>query len=350
MIRTLLLAVVAVASLTYGIFGHWEVKDRDNRIALLNRELAAARDNETLAMADAEKARKELAEANDNLARLKRERDAALARAKSGAGAGEAPASAETAGVKPEPQKAGGGNPWAKMFETEEGRKMMKTQMSMMTKMQYGDLARLLKLSPQDADQVMALLADRQAAMAEHQFKLMSGGQIDEAAMREVSAKTKAVKDEYDEKLKAVLGEQKFGEMQDYDRTLGERMMLAQYEQQFNASGAPLQQGQRDELLKIMGDERKKSPPPIFDPSGQNPGRGLDQLQDDAALDRFLQQEADYQRRVLASATRALSPDQVNALQKAFEQMAEMQKFGIKMGREMMKGGNASAVPAPAAR
>jgi hypothetical protein len=66
-----------------------------------------------------------------------------------------------------------------------------------------------------------------------------------------------------------------------------------------------------------------------------------------------VQQEQDYQRRVLQAAPKVLNPAQVNALDESFKQSTQMQQFGIKMAREMMKknGGNGTFVaPAPPAK
>jgi hypothetical protein len=341
MIRTIFLAVIAVAAVTYAMILKQDMNERDNQIAQLGRDLAAARDAAVKAGADAAAARHEVAGLNDNIARLTAERDAARAKAKEG---GAADVAAAGGGQAPKANEKPGNpmNAFAKMFESEDGKKMMKVQMGMVTKMQYGDLARLLKLSPDMSEQVMSLLNDRQAAMAEESFKMM-GGNMDEAGMKEMGKKAEAVKKDYDEKLKAVLGADKFQQMQDYDKTLGDRMMMAQFDQQ---SGSPMQSSQRDQLMQIMAEERKRSQPQIFDTTGLNPGKGIDALKDDAAVDRFLQQEADYHQRVLNAATKTLSPDQINALQQTFKQMAEMQKFGIKMSREMIKSGG-NAVPAP---
>jgi hypothetical protein len=348
MIRSVLLAVVAVAGLTYGILQAWEVTHRDNTIAQLNRQIAAASASADGAKAALDAVKQELAAARENIERLKAERDAALAKAKTGPAEGltsQPPAAAASA----EGEKPGGFGAFAKMFESEEGRKMMKSQTIMGTRMMYAELGRKLGLSPQDAEQVMALLGDRAGAMAEAQFKRMAGGQLDEATAKQMAEENKAIKAEYDTKLKGMIGEQKFSEMQEYEKTLGDRMMMTQYDQQFNAAGVPLQGEQREALLAIMADERKKSPPSVFDNSGQDVARNFSAMRDDTNFDKFFEQEAAYQQRVLDSATKALNPDQINALRQGFKQWGDMQKFGMKMMQGMMKGegGKAPAPPAP---
>jgi hypothetical protein len=232
----------------------------------------------------------------------------------------------------------------AKMFSTEDGKKMMRSQMKMGLKMQYGDLAKALKLDPQTADQVLALLGDRQAALTEATFAAMKDGMLDDAAGKEIAAKAAALKGDYDEKLKTVLGDDGMTQLNGYERTLGDRMMLNMHDQQFTSAGAPLAPEQRDALLQIMQNERMQTPASPFDASNSgDPSKAMAAMRDDAAVDQWLAQEQDYQRRVLQASTQTLNPDQVNALQEAFKQQLEMQKFGVTMSKQMFSSPGASA-------
>lgn len=67
-------------------------------------------------------------------------------------------------------------------------------------------------------------------------------------------------------------------------------------------------------------------------------------MRDDAALENWLKQEETYQQRVLQNATQVLNPDQVNTLRESFKQQLDMQRFGIKMSKEMFKGSGEGAV------
>ena len=225
---------------------------------------------------------------------------------------------------------------------------MMKSQTMLGTRMMYAELGKKLGLSPQDSDQVLALLGERAGAMAEAQFKCLANGQLDESTAKLISEESKALQAEYDVKLKGILGDEKFGQMKEYEKTLGDRMMMTQYDQSFNAAGVPLGGDQRESLLKIMADERKKSPPSPFDSREQDVARNMSAIRDDANFEKHFAQEAAYQQRVLDAATSVLNPDQVNALRQGFQQWGEMQKFGMKMMQGMMKGNNAKA-PAPPA-
>ncbi len=282
--------------------------------------------------------------AQENIARLTKERDAALATAKS-LPAGGPPMPPPPNSMRKMDETGGKGmmEGIAKMFSTEDGRKMMRSQMAMGLKMQYGSLAKDLNLDPKVADQVLSLLGDRQMALTDATFSSMKDGGLDEAGIKDIGAKSESIQKEYNDKLKAVLGEQGMTKLNDYERTLSDRMMLNMHEQQFAASGAPLETAQRDSLLQIMKDERLKTPTSVFDTTnGGDPSKALSVMRDDAAIEKWISQEEDYQRRVLQSATQSLNPDQVNALRESFKQQLEMQRFGVKMSKEMFKGSGAS--------
>jgi len=203
----------------------------------------------------------------------------------------------------------------------------------------------------------MGLLGDRQNALTEGAFGAFTDAEPDETQLKQLYEKATASNHEFDSKIKTTLGEERFRQIQAYEQTIGERMMVTQFEPQLAAAGAPLEPAQKEQLIEIMSAERLKSPPgfdtllPSSAASSQGNPAGsfslsIGALKDDAAVERWMKQEQDLQRRVLQSATKILNPDQINALQQAYQQTAEMQKFGLKMGREMFKG-TAKDTPLP---
>ncbi len=344
--QRLLLITLAISTAIAGGMAfqfHRQIAERDAQLAALKKieiEHGAALKAERIA-------REETAPLKENVARLTLERDQLKALAKSFESPTTAP---EQPAKNAPPGNKGMFGGMAKMFQTEEGKKMLRAQTTMVVKLQYTDLAKRLKLSPLESDQLIGLLADRQNALTGDAFGAFAGSEPDPAKLKELGEKAEASRKEYDEKLKKTLGEQRFTEFQEYEKSVGERMMMTQFEQQFTSAGAPLDPTQKEQLIGIMSDERRKTPASVFDAgaSQKDPIAALNAFKDEAAVDRWLQQEQDYQRRVLQSATKALNPDQINALQQAFQQTTEMQKFGLKMSREMFKGGSSpSDAPPP---
>jgi hypothetical protein len=335
---TPIFAVLALAAAAFA----WFQYDSAAKLRQQIGSFAAEHDQNQKAQAEIDRLKAAAGIAQENIARLTAERDAALARAKS------LPPGPPSLPGTPPPGVEKGGNGMmqgiAKMFSTEEGRKMMRSQMNAGLKMQYGDLAKHLKLDPKTADQVLALLGDRQAALTEATFAAMKDGTLDDAAGKELATKAQATQSDYNDKLRAIIGDDGLTQLQGYERTLGDRMMLNMHAQQFSDAGAVLDDTQRDSLLQIMQTERMKTPASAFDTNNSgNPGQTFAALRDDAAVENWLVQEQDYQRRVLQTATQTLNPDQVAALQESFKQQLEMQKFGVTMSKQMFNGSGTQA-------
>lgn len=331
--RLLLLLLVASTAVAgwFAYQNHAGLSAKDALITALTAERDKARSAEKIA-------REDTAPLRENVERLTAERDRLKSEKPSAAIVATDPAKPADA-KKPDDSGKSMMSGFAKMFQTEDGKKMLRSQTAMVVKMQYTDLAKKLNLSPQEAELVMGLLSDRQVAGAADSFATFSGETLDEAKVKQLGEKTAASRKEYDAKLKAALGEDRFKELETYDRTIGERMMMTQLEPQFTSAGTPLDAAQKDQLIQIMTDERLKSPKTAFDPNNKDPGAVFNAIKDEAAVDKWMQGEQDFQRRVLQAATKTLSPDQINTLQQGFQQQAEMQKFGLKMSREMFKGG-----------
>lgn len=294
-----------------------QLTTKDAQIAALTAERDAASAAEKAALAAADLSR-------ENIDRLTRERDRLLAQAKvrppePGPGATLPPPDAGNPDARP-PTLAG----MAAMMRTPEGKKMIQNRSASMVRMQYADLAKRLKLSQQDSVVFMGLLADRQTALAT--ARLNAGGNSAESA-----AQRSAIEGEFNEKLKGMLGEEAFGQLGEYEKTVDERGMVSQIEDQFSSAGTPLDTTQKENLVQLMATEREKSPESPFDPSKNDPTTVLNALRDDATFSTWEKQQQDYQARVLQAATKTLTPDQVNTLKQSLEQKAEREKAGLQM-------------------
>ena len=233
---------------------------------------------------------------------------------------------------------------FAKMFKDPEMKKVMRTQQSMGIRMMYGELSTELGLSPGDADALNELLTDRQLAMSEKGMEMMSGG-ADEKKMQEFAEATKKSREEYDKELADMLGEDGLKKFQDYERTMADRVMLRQYQDQFASRGTPLQEDQRKQLLGIMTEERTKAPASPFDPASRDVAGQMKAIQSEEVMEKQFEQQQQINSRVLTRASQILSPEQVNSLRTSQDQMLEMQKMGMKMSRQMFQQPQAPAPP-----
>ncbi|HEX8295115.1 MAG TPA: hypothetical protein VF593_02365 [Chthoniobacteraceae bacterium] len=258
-------------------------------------------------------------------------------------GSAERAAEAVPAGdLKPEETKAKAPGDFmksvAKMYSDPKMKEMMKSQQKVGINMMYSGLAKELGLAPDEAREVLDLLAERQV---ETITKVMgSVGKEGEAAEALVStaAKDKEATEAHEAQLRRVLGGERYAQFQDYEKTLGERMAIREVSNQLAAGGTPLEEGQSSGLLQIMKEERLRTVASPLDGRDRNPANQIKALQSEDAVNRWEQSQQDFNRRVLERARTVLSPDQVLALEASQKQQFQMQQMGMKMGREMMGG------------
>lgn len=315
--QRILIVLLTVSTAVAGWFAadyRKQLREKDARIATLTAERDTARAAERAAIADTDPLK-------ENIERLKRERDRLLALSKS----------SELQAPPPQPPGIGGPppggvmqTPMGAMLKSPEGRQMISNRTAARVKSQYADLAKRLKLPPQDTEVVMGLLADRQAAIINARFS-STGNAAD------LASQTAAIQSEFDEKLKATLGEEGFEQYNEYEQTVEARTAVNQLETQFSSAGLPLEPAQKENLIQLLSAETKNSPANPFDPTKNDPTSVLNALKDDAAIETWVQQQQDFQNRVVQSASKTLTPDQVTTLQQSLQQKTERDKMGLQM-------------------
>ena len=264
-----------------------------------------------------------------------------LTEAKAAAPDAAAGATAAGAGAKKDDPQAGWMKGMAKMFRDPEMKKVMRTQQSMGIRMMYGDLGKELGLSTAETDKLLELIADRQMDASEKAMASIDGAEKDPAKLAQAGQDAQQVVADYEEKLKALLGPEKKAKLDEYDRTLGDRMALQQYSGSFASAGQPLDDTQRTGLLQIMKEERLKTPAGPLDPGNKDLAAAMKAMQSGDALEKSLASQRDLQQRVMARAHTVLTPDQMNAFAEAQKAQLQMQEMGVKMGRAMFGGDKA---------
>jgi len=221
----------------------------------------------------------------------------------------------------------------AKMFDDPEMRKSMKAQQGMGIRMMYGELFKQLNLTPKQTETAMDLLAERQMELSAHAMRFVgeTQGQPDEQA----GAALADGKREYDEQLRVALGESNFKRLEAYEKTIGDRMVLQQFDGQFSSAGAPLQEQQREALLRIIGEERERTPAAAFDAS--NPQAQIQALQNPEATEQWITAQEELDRRVLARARQNLNATQVSAFESIQKQSLELMRMQAKMSRAFLQ-------------
>ncbi len=316
--QRIFIAIFAVAAVITG----WLAYDYRSQAAAKDAQLAKLTAERDTARAGEKDALAKLDPLNENVNRLKSERDRLLAQLRNGPPGGPGGPMPQPGSMGPDGKPDLGG--LVAMLRSPEGKKMIQNQSNTMVRAQYKELAKRLKLSPQDSEVLMGLLADRQTAL--RTARISGGGNSAETA-----AKVSAIENEFNERLRTTLGESAYGQFSEYEQTVPDRMAVDQFEEQFSSAGAPLEGAQKESLIQLMKTERESSPADPFDPTKSDPNTVLSLLKDDATFSQWEKDKADYQNRVLQSAAKTLTPDQVSALKQALEQKTEREKQGLQI-------------------
>lgn len=201
---------------------------------------------------------------------------------------------------------------------------VLRAQQATALRMMYGDLVKQWALSPADADTFYNLLLDKQMAM-------MTSGQ-DYLNGKSSAANMGASLKDFDSRLRSALGDNLFNQYQDYEKTIGDRVVLNQFQQQLAAttSADPLTTDQTNFLLRAMTEERQAQ--------AANATTTPASLTDQSAIDTLTREQSDINQRVDQRASGMLTAAQFAAFKSFQGQMLEMQKAGMQMGVSMAGG------------
>lgn len=266
----------------------------------------------------------------------------ALNAARQNAPAGEGGGATPGAGAQGEQGRggAGMGSFLANMMKDPEMRKAMEQQQRMGLDMVYGALFKELQLTPEQEKEF------KDALLAMQMTNMVQAGTLFDAAntnRTELAQSLAEDRKKAEERLKEIVGEEKYQRFQDYSQTLGERMMLEQFARQ-----AQVTPEQNEQLLAIIAEE-KKNMQINMGAQGLDPNRDWPKLiESGEATEHLLAQQEQVNERVLARANEILSPEQVEKFRPFMTNQMAMQRAGLKMARQMFQGQSPPALaPAP---
>jgi hypothetical protein len=167
-------------------------------------------------------------------------------------------------------------------------------------------------------------------------------------AINAVAERQKATQDQ----IKALLGDEKFAQYEDYQKTVGDRMVLNQFQQQSAGTETELRDDQMKRLVALIKEERARIPP-FIDEDPSKSAESLQKVFNSELFDKQMQWQEDLNKRVQSRAGAVLTPEQLKEYVEFQESQLNMQKFGMKMAQEMFKGKELPtrfAIPAPTVR
>ena len=195
----------------------------------------------------------------------------------------------------------------------------------------YGTLISKLKLSPDKAEALMDLIADRFLTGTDS-IKMLSGNK-DKDSFKKAMDNIKNQKSEIDSQIKELLGDEAYSEYEKYSNSEGERMAISQYNQQLSFSGVPvLSQQQNENLVDIMREESEasKKNPNYIDMENANP---LDF--DGDKISDIIFQQVDINKRVKDRAKGVLSPEQQKKFEEYQESYIKQMETGLRLSAQM---------------
>jgi hypothetical protein len=231
----------------------------------------------------------------------------------------------------------------AKMMKDPAMKEMLRMQQKVMVNTQYGPLFKDLALSAERKDKLSQLLLDQQMETMERAQDLFgTNGGVD---LTKLSAATKENESKAAEGIKALLGDQ-YPYYEDYKKTMGDRIQLEQLKSQLDGTKTALNDAQVKDLLYVIADEREKNPP-VISQDPQAAAANLEKMFSGDTMEKQLQWQEELNRRVLERAGTILSAEQLKSYTDFQTQQLEMQKFGMKMAREMFGKKPATSPPSP---
>jgi hypothetical protein len=228
------------------------------------------------------------------------------------------------------------------MMKDPDMREMMRGQQKAAINMMYSGMFKELNLSAEEKEKLMGILTEAQMKNIESAQGLFGSGTSD--AGEDARKQFEAARQQTDDEIKALLGEDRFAQYQDYQKHVSERMQLGQLKNHLEGQNLPLQEQQSAQLLQVMKEEKVRVPPVIPTDNTQfwTDTKNLFTAEN---FDRQMQWMDDYNRRVTERAAQFLTPEQLEQYSKFQEQQSSMQKIGLKMAREMF-GAEKGNVPA----
>ena len=234
--------------------------------------------------------------------------------------------------------KAGFSSMMEKMMKDPAMREMLRGQQKAMMNQMYGPLYKDLGLTGDQRQKFSDLLVDSAMAGVEQAGSLFQNNTAEKTgAMKAMSDQQKDLQ----AGLKSLLGEEKFGQYEEYQKSIAERIQLNQFKQQQEGTDAPLQESQTAQLLQIYKEEKTRVPPVI----SNDPARNMEAMQSEEVMNSYFAWQEDLNKRVLDRAGQTLSPEQIKEYSAFLQQQLGTQRLGMKMAREML--GSGGGAPAP---
>jgi hypothetical protein len=227
----------------------------------------------------------------------------------------------------------------AAMFKDPKMREMIKSQQKAvfgpMIDKQYSDLFKQLNLTPDQAAAFKNLMVKKMLAGADAGFSMIDDS-LDASQRADVAKQVKSQVDDVDGQIKQSLGDDNYQAFQSYEKSVPDRTSVGQFNDQFAGTPNALTGAQQDQLVQAMSDARNN----FTWTSGLNQkdagmNGDMSTLLTEDNINKFGQEQEQFDQQFLTRAQQILSPDQFTVFQEFQKTQRNMQVTGLKMAAQM---------------
>jgi len=143
----------------------------------------------------------------------------------------------------------------------------------------------------------------------------------------------KAATEKTDKSIRELLGDDAYGKFEIYEKSQPERMQLKALSGQMKDKGVALSEQTESQLMDAMYQERTSFK---YDVDLANQKDFDPEKFTQPNLERYLEQQATLQEKILARAGTVLTPEQLSVFTESQKQQAAMTKMQMEMGMKMM--------------
>jgi RNA polymerase sigma factor (sigma-70 family) len=215
-----------------------------------------------------------------------------------------------------------GGN-WAEMMKDPAVLEMMRGPMDKTNRKQYAPLVKQLGLDDDQAEKFYKILLNHEMNGMEQRADLMAAGNM--AGMKQLG---EDLKKQMNASLEDLLGAGGFAQYQDFESTIGDRVMMERMKEDFVDN--PLTDEQQQQLMQTMKSARSAAGGDGSDPAG-----GFSVANSGAATEQVIQRQQNINQQVLQQAAAYLSPAQLQTLGTSQSNMISMQQAGYTLAQKM---------------
>jgi hypothetical protein len=228
----------------------------------------------------------------------------------------------------------------AQMMKNPAMHDMIEFQQKQAVQMAFGNLIKRFNLSPDERDQFVKLLTDRQMNQVDMGMSLMDGGNLTADDRAAAAQQLKDANAASDAQIQQFLNDDAdYAYYQTYVQQQPERTELSMLNNTLAKDNMPLDSTQTDNLASLMYDARKNFNFTVNygDPSTtatQSPASMTEQ-----SVQTYEQQQEQLDGQIDDQATSILSPEQLEVFKQNQAQMRQITQMGLNMSRQMLGGG-----------